>query len=200
MQEVESDPLCCNNDDRMSKLTSPQQLVHLQQLTGTFVDPTPSNAIETPFDVLHELPAGSQIAVKRGTLYHHGIYLGHNEVMHFSGNSETDARVRKDRVHVFMTPNLSFYHVQYADDTEERRAHTVVVAEFLHAHLHDTEGLYHAALANCECFATYCRTGKGRFVLPIVYRDDDTLHVSRPHLKDTLLFSILTDLSKPSAS
>jgi len=65
MQEVESDSLCCNNDDRMSKLTftglSPQQLVHLQELTGTFVDLTPSNAIETPFDVLHELPAGSQI-------------------------------------------------------------------------------------------------------------------------------------------
>jgi len=192
----------------MNKLTftglSPQQLAHLQQLVGTFVDLVPTDAIERHCVRFYNLPVGSHVALLRDGTYHHGIYVGEDRgVIHFTGESkEKDtrrARIQLDSLESFVEEDISFYHIQYVDDTEERRAHTVAVAEFLHAHLHDTEGLYHAVVANCECFAAYCRTGKSKFVPPIEYQYNVDLHVFKPHFKDTLMLSVLSDVIYPRA-
>ena len=55
-----------------------------------------------------ELTPGAQVRVRRSGYYHHGIYIGNGEIVHFDGSpNEQDAaavRVRRTGIYVNLLP------------------------------------------------------------------------------------------------
>ena len=94
--------------------------------------------------------------------YHHGIYLGDNEVVHFSGNNKDDARPRKCDIFQFINgasgEKKQLYRVQYDENVkllpqEEtlRKAHKVLEEP-------SKWPGYQIIQNNCESFARWLKT------------------------------------------
>ena len=94
--------------------------------------------------------------------FHHGVYLGHCEVAHFSGKNKTDAKPRRCDILEFIRGSVGekLYQVVYDDPTLERSTEET---------LRDAEKaienpgcwpVYQIVKNNCESFATWLKTGK----------------------------------------
>ena len=100
--------------------------------------------------------------------FHHGIYIGNDEVIDFAGNTKRDARPRRVDILEFLDGSCgsNLYRVDEGDDEDDgspvpdvdgiiRRAFEV---------MEDPSKWpgYNVILNNCESFAYYLKTGKAR--------------------------------------
>jgi Lecithin retinol acyltransferase len=98
---------------------------------------------------------GDHIKVNRGIYSHHGILVGANEVIHYTGElaSKENAVVRLDSLEQFLgggTLELVQYGMCFHEDEVVLRARSRV-----------GENLYDLFRNNCEHFARWCKTGEG---------------------------------------
>lgn len=98
---------------------------------------------------------------KKSLLTHHGIYIGENDVIHFSGgdgntnlgNSIKEAKITVTSINDFMANQDTCFKMKndYNDyNITLNRAYSVLDTDF---------GGYNPANNNCEHFANWCRTG-----------------------------------------
>ena len=132
-------------------------------------------------DEVGNLYAGTQIAVARSTeslhsslkffypflrnvkyYYHHGVYLGHCKVIHFSGQDKAHAKPRKCDIFQFWQGAVDgkLYKVEYNNpnvvySTEK----TLALANEVLANPEKWPG-FQIINNNCESFATWLKTGK----------------------------------------
>ena len=100
--------------------------------------------------------------------FHHGIYIGNDEVIEFGGTTKADARPRRVDILQFLAGSCdsNLYRVDEGDDEDDgspvpdvdgiiRRAFEV---------MEDPSKWpgYNVILNNCESFAYYLKTGKAR--------------------------------------
>lgn len=103
-----------------------------------------------------------------GNQYHHGIVLdntGEMNIVHFWGFDKKTAKIQTTTLASFLagSPDLAgkvarpLYLISYDNDNEQKRRETIERAKNLlkDAHLHK----YNLISDNCECLATYSRTG-----------------------------------------
>ena len=150
------------------------------------IDLTPSHADKFPnTDFYLKIEPGYHIAVYCDPVWHHGIYISRNEVIRFSGDTPATATINKTTVHDFVnsTPSNEFCIVNYDNDNAEFNVQTVLVAkEFLKFYEENEDirpQLYRFLSSNCECFATFCKTGQWRYstsCLPIINYNLQTSH------------------------
>lgn len=139
-------------------------------LEATGIDLTPRHYRETGvFTLMCEALPGDHIAVRTVTdgaldiTWHHGIYLGQYRVahMHPDGNISAvsfDTFVR-DIVGVDTYVDTAVI-IDYDKDSSLAKELTVKVAEWAMADPGMQHIAYNAVAANCECFASFCRTGR----------------------------------------
>ena len=132
-------------------------------------------------DEFGKIPNGSQIAVKCSFesfhpslaffyplissdqyYYHHGVYMGNYQVIHFSGEDKDDAKLRICDLFKFLTNSVDckIYLVKYDDPK-----HLLPVEDTINLAkevLQDPSlwPEYHVIGNNCESFATWLKTGK----------------------------------------
>jgi len=103
-----------------------------------------------------KLIGGDHVCVKRPSgIYHHGIFLGGGQVIHFSGGetgSKTDAEIRIDSLETFGGSWLVEVR-SYANPPDPE-----LVIERAQSRL--GERGYHLVFNNCEHFARWCVTGE----------------------------------------
>lgn len=135
------------------------------------VDLQPADAVlHHQCHVLAHLQPGDHIAVPIGLAlpgrdparapWHHGIYLGDGKVMHMHGESKEDARVRQDDMSGFLGSGGYKYVaiVQYSAGASAAHNATLELARRLEAA--PSGAVYDLLCCNCECFATFCKTGR----------------------------------------
>lgn len=136
----------------------------------------PATAVTIPGTA--NLHAGTHVAVRRfetsgflnrvreGIYWHHGIYVGNDQVIEFAGD---DGDVTLDGTCIksctwtqFCTAQVDVVEIQYSDDSDACRASTVAVAQeaLRRADVGGTDWTYNVWDENCESFATFCRTGR----------------------------------------
>jgi hypothetical protein len=103
-----------------------------------------------------KLRRGDQIRILRpGGYYHHGIYIGYGEVIHFwDERLKSDSTVRRGKLAEF-GPLDEIEVVRYSEASTLPRETTVLIA----IKLLGSKG-YHLTQNNCEHLATYCKTGR----------------------------------------
>lgn len=99
--------------------------------------------------------------MENSILTHHGIYVGNNEVIHFSGGGDgsglevsiKDAKIKKVSINDFLMNKYKCLRIVSKHDKTAtlRRAYS---------ELGDNFGGYNPANNNCEHFANWCRTGR----------------------------------------
>jgi len=136
----------------------------LHEWTSSLTELAPTHGQELPIVRFGRIPPGSHIAVQRGPIYHHGIYVGDDRFVHFVGGKSGTAVLKNDADTDFLLENRTFFLIHYSDDNDVKRAATTHVANYLLSCLGDIPGLYDAFSNNCESFATFCRTGQPRYV------------------------------------
>ena len=99
-------------------------------------------------------PLASHLRVKRPGYWHHGIYVGHRVVVHFTDLREGKAagKIRTGTLTEFAAGTaIEVVHYDKCDDVE-------TVLRRAQMRLEDTG--YNVDDNNCEHFATWCKTGK----------------------------------------
>lgn len=102
---------------------------------------------------------GDHIRVSRQHYYHHGVYLGNNEVIHFTGDTNdgisdpNNVKVRKTSLDFFANGNPVEKAI-YSAHEEKNRNPVEKIIEIATSHL--GEGGYNFANNNCEDFANKC--------------------------------------------
>lgn len=96
---------------------------------------------------------GDHIKVKRGIYDHHGIFIGADQVIHYTGElaAKANAVVRLDSLESFLDggiPELVPYGECFPDERVINRAQSRI-----------GENLYDLFQNNCEHFARWCKTG-----------------------------------------
>ncbi len=132
-------------------------------------------------DEISNLPSGTQIAVKGSFknlnsslaffyplfsrneyYYHHGVYLGHCKVAHFSGENKADAKPRSCDILQFMNASVDrkLYQVKY--NKPDSLVSVEATLKFADAVLKNPTVWpgYQIVENNCESFATWLKTGK----------------------------------------
>lgn len=99
---------------------------------------------------------GDHIKVKRSLYFHHGIYIGDNTVVHFTGEPfyKLEAKIRRSTIFVFLEGGEAEL-VQYGKC--QPIDYTIKIAES-----HIGKSGYNLVFNNCEHFATFCKTGKAK--------------------------------------
>lgn len=106
---------------------------------------------------------GDQVRVKREYYYHHGIYIGNGEVVHFcaqEGDGMTDqtaVKVRKTSLARFLLDGFSEVREYTLTEKLQRRKPDEIVKT---AVSRLGEGGYDALKNNCEDFSNECAFGK----------------------------------------
>lgn len=96
---------------------------------------------------------GDHLSVSRIAYSHHGIYIGDNKVIHFTGASKRpeDAFIRIDSLEAF---------ARWGEVVVEHYERCFSVEEVLRrARLSVGKDGYHLFVSNCEHFARWCKTG-----------------------------------------
>lgn len=104
-----------------------------------------------------KLQLGDHVRVRRAAQYwHHGIYCGSNDVIHFSGElgAKTNAEIRRDSLTVFLDGGEVEVVSYRACDPP------AIAVERALSRL--GERGYNLFFNNCEHFATWCKTGERR--------------------------------------
>lgn len=106
---------------------------------------------------------GDQVRVKREYYYHHGVYIGNGEVVHFcaeNGDGMADpaaVKVRKTSLAQFLLGGFSeVRECSLAEKMQRRKPDEIVQAALLRL----GEGGYDALKNNCEDFSNECAFGK----------------------------------------
>ena len=126
------------------------------------------------------LTPGTQIAVKRlfvhlhwslaflypvissdGFYYHHGVYLGEDEVAHFSGEDKADAKPRSCEMVQFMDDAVEekLYRVDYDNHNLLLPMETTLDEARKAIESPSEWSKYNVITNNCESFATWLKTG-----------------------------------------
>ncbi|CAF1438404.1 unnamed protein product [Rotaria sordida] len=131
----------------------------------------PENSQELSYPNLPEnaLYHGAHIITgNAGGPFHHGIVENvapELTIIDFWGETKYKAKIQRTTLPAFIAGgpdkinqvSRPLYLVVYEDDNEARRQDTVLIAQRL---LDDPSAIpYNIVNANCECFASYCRTG-----------------------------------------
>ncbi|WP_417325696.1 lecithin retinol acyltransferase family protein [Faecousia sp.] len=108
-----------------------------------------------------ELTPGAQVRVRRSGYYHHGIYIGNGEIVHFDGSpNEQDAaavRVRRTGMEEFLRGGLPELRIYGRAERKLLRAPDEIVAAALSA---VGRGGYDYRTNNCEHFSNECAFGE----------------------------------------
>ncbi len=105
---------------------------------------------------------GDVLSVNRGLYKHYGVYIGNDEVVHFSGGAENElsaerACIRKTSLEEFRGDGEIEIEANncgaFSHEETAARARAAVGSE---------KGKYDLAWNNCEHFANWCRYGKKR--------------------------------------
>ena len=67
-----------------------------------------------------------------------------------------------------------FWIIQYENDTEDKKRLSADIALNLLRNLKDESELYHSLRSNCECFASYCRSGCYMYEYNFLYLSEFT--------------------------
>ena len=100
--------------------------------------------------------------------FHHGIYIGNDEVIEFGGNTKWDARPRIVDIWQFLAGSCdsNLYRVDEGDDEDDGSPVPDVDGTMMRAFevMKDPSKLpgYNVIFNNCESFAYYLKTGKAR--------------------------------------
>ena len=109
-----------------------------------------------------ELTPGAQVRVRRSGYYHHGIYIGNGEIVHFDGSpNEQDAaavRVRRTGMEEFLRGGLPELRIYGRAERKLLRAPGEIAAAALSA---VGRGGYDYRTNNCEHFSNECAFGDG---------------------------------------
>lgn len=99
---------------------------------------------------------GDHLRVKRFGYWHHGLYAGNNQVIHFSGEKKDKfhAEVRYDSFEAFAAGD-HVEKVEYSDCNSSGET-LRIAGSFLH------ERSYDLFSNNCEHFCSYCKTFRKR--------------------------------------
>lgn len=106
------------------------------------------------------LKSGLHLKVSRGLYTHHGIYIGDNQVIHYSGFAEAFKKGSVEQtslesflggVDSFQVVNYPSYQSIYSAEEIAYRAQSCI-----------GEDKYNLFFNNCEHFACWCVTGKAR--------------------------------------
>lgn len=161
-----------NQEPTIQDIILNDQILHDKKeeaLQKPLIDLSPTHAEFVNF--FEDIEIGSQIAcqtkirVLDSFVWHHGIFIGNKQVIHMSGATKENATIQCVSVNKFMENAQSrCVVIHYDNDNEELRLLTCYFAHFfLEAH-GSKERLYNIYSFNCEHFATFCRTGKWRYV------------------------------------
>jgi cell wall-associated NlpC family hydrolase len=101
-----------------------------------------------------QLKKGDHIYAGRGTYEHHGIYIGHGRVIHYTKPHSRRARIGITSLGKFLDGD-PLHYVSYRDREHRSRSNTVKRAYRLVG-----EKAYDLFGNNCEHMATWCRAGK----------------------------------------
>ena len=98
-------------------------------------------------------PIGSHLKVSRGLYTHHGVYVGNQRVVHYTGEvgRKSNARVQSDALSTFARGGTVVV-VHYGQRLSGRDAVERAMRRV-------GEATYHLAVNNCEHFARWCCTG-----------------------------------------
>ncbi len=97
---------------------------------------------------------GDHIKVLRGLYSHHGIYIDHNQVIHYDGDKKSKlfATVRKTTMSDFACGNeVEVVSHEYCHSADE-------VVDFAESRIGEKK--YNLVFNNCEHFARECKTGE----------------------------------------
>ncbi len=95
-------------------------------------------------------PVGAHLAVSRGTYTHHGVYVGHERVIHYSGEVARKADAHVCEVSLAEFANGGRVHVVTVPDVS--RADAIVQR----ARSRMGERRYSLVTNNCEHFSRWC--------------------------------------------
>jgi hypothetical protein len=111
---------------------------------------------------LPHLRVGSHIKVRRVVYYHHGIYIGRRQVIHYSGLSNN--LIDKGQALIVRTPLQEFAGESEIEMVEYTPPPALFskekIVERAKKRVGEGKGLYHVIKNNCEHFATWCVTDK----------------------------------------
>ena len=129
---------------------------------------------------IHDLAPGTQIAVKRlwtnlnpslellhylftldDYYYHHGVYLGFGEVVHFYGQDKDNATIRNCCIFEFkrLAIDNELYKIQH-NNVEHRCLSCILSMAGRYKLDPGSFGRYDLLSNNCETFATFLTTGR----------------------------------------
>ncbi|OCS93459.1 lecithin retinol acyltransferase family protein [Caryophanon latum] len=106
------------------------------------------------YDVEGKLLPGDHVIVNRGYYTHHGIYIGNNKLIHYSGEPGTSGTICEVSLKNFVKNNVFWVapHQQSFTSTE--------IIERAKSRL--GEGDYNLIFNNCEHFCNWCCTGDAK--------------------------------------
>ena len=138
-------------------------LVHMK------MDLTPSNSRLVHVMNIHKnLQPGDHFAVPSDQSllgpWHHAIFMGHDKVMHMTGENKIDAHIQEGDLEAVLANCSRIAIIDYENDSKEARAATMQNARQLEQ-TSPKEELYNIADFNCEVFAVICRRGTDRSAL-----------------------------------
>ena len=103
---------------------------------------------------------GDIIYTDRGLYKHYGVYIGHGQVIHFSGTNghETDA-AKADIIQTSVKDFLKDDSLFIQDDKGKRPLPVNEIIQRAKSRLGKYKGTYNLVSNNCEHFANWCRYG-----------------------------------------
>jgi hypothetical protein len=136
----------------------------------------------TSINQVANLPAGTQIAVKRSIrdfnplfarflyplvfgkmyYYHHGVYVGHGQVVHFHGENKANAKPRECHIEEFRSgseDDEAIFKVVYGNEVTVLPVDDTVNMAKEMAEDPQMWKKYNVMVNNCETFATWLKTG-----------------------------------------
>jgi len=109
---------------------------------------------------MEQLHPGSHLSVSRGFYDHHGIYIGNNQVIHYSGFAEAfnKGSIEQTTLENFLGGRDQFTVVNYPSNTVIYTNQQIIDRAYRCLGEND----YNLVFNNCEHFACWCVTGEKR--------------------------------------
>lgn len=109
---------------------------------------------------MEQLHLGSHLSVSRGFYDHHGIYIGNNQVIHYSGFAEAfnKGSIEQTTLENFLGGRDQFTVVNYPSNKVLYTNQQIVERAYRCL----GEDHYNLVFNNCEHFACWCVTGEKR--------------------------------------
>lgn len=99
-------------------------------------------------------PLGAHLVVKHFGYSHHGIYIGHNQVIHYSGFAHF---FRKHPIEITSLQNFSHGKTIFVQHYHQPKYTGMSVIQRMLSRMHENQ--YHLIINNCEHLCTWAITG-----------------------------------------